>query len=116
MNCKELQATRKLLMLEVSEAAEYVGKVSKRTWLYWESGRNQVPQHVADELETLLQLRHELGERYFKQLERGERPRIKFYSTFEQFEAENFEENIVSWRLSQSVAALYYTEGNADLV
>lgn len=60
MNHKELQACRKLLMLDVSEAAELVGKVSARTWQYWESCRYPVPQDVEDEMQALIARRLEL--------------------------------------------------------
>lgn len=46
LNNFELQAIRKLLCLDVSEAAELVAKVSNRTWQYWESGCSPVPHDV----------------------------------------------------------------------
>ena len=115
MNNKELQATRKLLMLEVNEAAEEIGAVSASTWLSWEAGEQAVPDAVADEMHTLLTLRLEFIEAIDESLASGEPLSLPFYTRFEEYAADNHEAQRVGWRLSQSVAALYYTEGQAEL-
>lgn len=117
MNNKELQATRKLLMLDVSEAAELIGGVSPRTWQYWEAGRNAVPTEVADEMRNLLSIRLEMMDEIDQRLERGEERSVvlPFYSSFEQYVQAHPGRTKVAWRLSQAVAAHHYTEGHAAL-
>lgn len=116
MNNKELQAARKLLMLDVSEAAELIGKVSARTWQYWESGRNAVPDDVDVEMHALLSIRGEMINRITDSLPDDCAVDLPFHTSFETFSTANPGKNRVQWRLEQSVAALFYTEGNANLV
>lgn len=116
MNNKELQAARKLLMLDASEAAELIGQVSVRTWQYWESGRNAVPADVAEEVLNLLAIRGEKIDSYLPRIEAGETMELPFYNNFEQFAEANPGHNRVSWRIEQSVAAALFTEGHASLV
>lgn len=116
MNNKELQAARKLLMLEVSEAAELIGKVSVRSWQYWESGRSAVPDDVETEILDLLTIRGMKIDSYLPGIEAGEVVQLPFYNNFEQFEQANPGQNRVSWRIEQSVAAALYTEGHAELI
>ena len=59
MNNLELQAARKLLMLDASEAAEEIGNVSTRSWQYWETGERAVPDDVVDEMLALISIRME---------------------------------------------------------
>lgn len=115
MNNKELQAARKLLMLEASEAAELVGNVSVRSWQYWESGRNNVPDDVAAEMFALLAIRGEKIDAYLPRIEAGEQFALAFYNNYEQFAQANPGQNRVSWRIEQSVAAALFTEGHASL-
>ncbi len=116
MNNKELQAARKLLMLDVSEAAELIGKVSPRTWQYWESGRNAVPDDVDAAMQALLIDRGEMIDKITDALSDETRVSLPFHNAFETFTLDNPGMSKVDWRLQQSVAALFYTEGNADLV
>jgi len=116
MNNKELQAARKLLMLDESEAAEHIGGVSPRTWQYWESGRNAVPEDVAYEVQALLTVRGELAEAIAEALPEGdELIELPFHSAYETFLAANPGKNKVDWRMEQSIAALFYTDGLARL-
>ncbi|MEL0577040.1 DUF1870 family protein [Pectobacterium punjabense] len=116
MTNKELQAIRKLLMLDVSEAAEHIGRVSPRSWQYWESGRSAVPDDVEQEMLDLASVRIEMMSAIDKRLAAGERPQLRFYNKLDEYLADNPDHNVIGWRLSQSVAALYYTEGHADLI
>lgn len=116
MNNKELQAIRKLLMLDVSEAAELIGKVAPRSWQYWEAGRSPVPADVECEMQDLLAIRTQMMDAVDDKIAAGEALKLPFYGSFEQYQLDNPEGTHLSWRLSQSVAALYYAEGHADLV
>lgn len=102
-------------MLDVTEAAAHVGRVSPRAWQYWESGRNAVPADVEGEMLDLLELRLDLMGPIDDALARGERPQITFYQRLDDYLSDHPTGTVVGWRLSQAVAALYYTEGHADL-
>lgn len=118
MNNLELQAARKLLMLEVSEAAEEVGKVSVRTWQYWEAGRTNVPADVLIEMNALLEVRLERMRAIDDQLAKlpeGDTLQLPYCLAFEQYQAINPGARKTLWRIDQGIAALYYTEGLADL-
>lgn len=120
MNCYELQALRKLLMLDVSEAAEHIGKVSNRTWQYWESGRSPVPDDVAEEMlfwnswrDDHLEIRIEQCK---KDLDSEELINLNYYKTLDDFEARTGKRNVVTWRITQSIAAQLYSERLCNLV
>lgn len=116
MNNKELQAIRKLLMLDVSEAAELIGKVAPRSWQYWEAGRSPVPLDVESEMQDLLAVRAQLMDAVDEQIAGGDVIKLPFYASFEQYAADNPDGTHLGWRLSQSVAALYFAEGHAELI
>lgn len=115
MNNLELQACRKLLMLDVAEAAELVGKVSPRSWQYWESGRSPVPEDVEREMQDLLAQRLEMMAGVDERLAVGEEITLTFAASFDEFSSANPGGSRLGWRLSQSVAALYFSEGHARL-
>lgn len=116
MNNLELQALRKLFMLDVSEAAEFIGKVSPRSWQYWEAGRSLVPQDVSNQMTDYAQIRDDLLARRLEQCIPDERIKLNFYQNIDEFEATTGKRNVVMWRLTQSVAAQLYAEGLAELV
>lgn len=119
MNNLELQAARKLLMMDVSEAAAEIGKVSARTWQYWESGRSTVPTDVALEVEALLEVRLERMRAVDDQLsglEQGQVLSLPYYLNFEAYQVAHPGSRKTDWRIDQSIAAMYYTEGHAELV
>lgn len=114
MNHKELQAARKLLMLDVSEAAEFVGRVSTRSWQYWESGRYAIPSDVADEVAMLLKMRSDMIAQVFEDAPTAHIT-LRYFNSFAEFEHAHIDGTVVGWRLHQSVAAHYYADGSADL-
>lgn len=114
MNNKELQAARKLLMLDVSEAAEFVGEVSARSWQYWESGRNLVPDDVADEMQSLLKMRGDMIAEVFEQ-SKSAHMTLRYFNSLAEFVSAHPDGNTRGWRLHQSVAAHYYAGGGVDL-
>ena len=120
MNCYELQALRKLLMLDVKEAAEHIGEVAPRTWQYWESGRSQVPGDVASAMLDWNAWRDQALKTRVKQINKlaslGERIRLNFYKTLDDFAAATGKRNVITWRISQSVAAELYSENRVELV
>ena len=51
----ELKVARKLLGLSTVEAAEHIGKVSKRSWEYWENGQRTIKPDVEELINSCLQ-------------------------------------------------------------
>lgn len=108
----ELQALRKLLMFSVAEAAVHLGKVTVRTWQYWESGSHAVPEYVADRIRELVEMRAQsLITRSLVLDNLGAVMEIAYYHTIDDFESATRQRNIVAWRLSQSIAVALYNGG-----
>lgn len=115
MNNKELQAARKLLMLDVSEAAEHVGNVSARSWQYWEAGRVPVPGDVAEQMQMLLRMRRDMIAQVFEDAPAAQLT-LRYFNSLAEFLTAHPEGNTVGWRLHQSVSAHYYCEdGDVEL-
>ncbi|EPH2696665.1 DUF1870 family protein [Klebsiella aerogenes] len=108
----ELQALRKLLMLSVAEAAIHLGKVTVRTWQYWESGSHAVPEYVSARIRELVEMRAQsLVTRTLVLDHQGTKMEIAYYHTIDEFEFATRQRNIVIWRLSQSIAVALYNGG-----
>jgi hypothetical protein len=109
LNNVELQAVRKLLMLDVAEAAECVGNVSVRSWQYWESGERTIPDDVEMEMYGLLALRNEAIDGIISNDE-DELPQ-RWYHTFEEFLVDYPASTKAWWRVHQSVVSYLFCEG-----
>lgn len=122
LNSFELQAVRKLLMLDVSEAAECIGKVSNRTWQYWEAGKYNIPTDVDMEMYGLCQMRNDVLDKTLESqfdneaLKFDEPPEIKWYHDFEAFLIDYPSSNKVAWRMHQSVCAALFIESNESVL
>jgi len=116
MKSKELKAARMLLMLKVSEAAEEIGTCTSAAWREWEAGTVRVPEQVETQMHELLAQRLNLIERCADKLASGKRLRLPFFPSFELYKAKNPKGTRLTWRISQSVAALYFAEGSAELI
>ena len=113
LNNLELQALRKLLCLDVSEAAECIGKVSNRTWQYWESGRSQVPNDIDYEMYGLLSHRNRLiDETLLETHEQGDMGVLKWYHIFDLFVVDYPNCSKLEWRLHQSILVHLFTESD----
>lgn len=116
MTGKELQALRKFCMLDVREAAEIIGKVSARSWQYWEAGRSPVPDDVQDMMNGLMTQRQYMLEDAEMDAEAaGGTVSLPFYVTYEEYAREHPGQGVIPWRLSQSVAGELYASGIAIL-
>lgn len=111
LNNFELQSIRKLLCLDISEAARLIGKVSNRTWQYWESGRSPVPSDIDMEMYGLTQQRNQLITQTLEEHNYDDIGLIRWYHTFESFQSDYPECNEVLWRLHQSACAYLFAEG-----
>lgn len=109
-------------MLDVREAAELIGDkpVSVRTWQYWESGRSPVPDDIAEAMLFWNGWRDDAFDARMSQCapknSDGEPIKLNYYKTVDDFEKVTGKRNVITWRLSQSVAAGLYSEGFATLV
>lgn len=115
MNRLSLIACRRILFLEVEEAATHIAGVSQRTWRYYESGRTQIPAALVVKMEALMRQHAHLKERMTKDADehrlKGEgRQVIPYYLTFEDYQQETGLDDVIGFRLDQSVKASLYLE------
>lgn len=117
MNNKELQASRKLLFLEVSEAAEHIWQVSEQMWQQWESGEASIPDDVITEMMVLAQQHSNMMIAIDEIIQDSlpEQIEIAYYYTYAEYKADNPNATYTDWRISQSVASYYFLEGSAVL-
>ena len=119
LNNHELQAIRKALMLDVSEAAELIGKVSARTWQYWESGGRSIPDDIDMEMYGLIQLRDNLIDEFTIYMldSEEEEIEIKYYHSFDEWLEDGRVDNRVEWKIWQSAASfMFVEEGRITLI
>ncbi|ECN9265263.1 DUF1870 family protein [Salmonella enterica] len=116
MNKLELITCRKIFFLEVEEAATHIAGVSQRTWRYYESGRTPIPKALEEKIQGLLECRALLKQRLTKEADefrqKGEgRQAVPYYLTFEDYQKETGLDDVIGFRLDQSVKASLYLEG-----
>jgi len=114
MNNKELQAARKLLMLEASEAAEFIGGVSVRSWQYWETGQRTIPADVIDCIRDLLQMRRDMI-REIDSTAPGGQLQLRYFGSRGEFQGAHADGTVLGWRLHQSAVAHFVAGGRAEL-
>ena len=115
LNRFELQAIRKLLMLDVTEAAQEIGNVSPRSWQYWESGERTIPSDVEEEMFALVSQRNEAINEIIEAEQDDETQ--KWYPTFEQFLVDFPNSRKMWWRVHQSVISNFFCEsGDIELL
>lgn len=100
MTKETLQALRRLLMIEVPEAAEHIGDVSVRSWQYWETGKYTIPADVEQKMIELTKKRNKMVTQATK------RPELyQYIKSYDAFISQFPDESVIDWRLAQSVAA-----------
>ncbi|SMF80663.1 DUF1870 family protein [Pseudobacteriovorax antillogorgiicola] len=104
----ELKQIRKLLFLEVNEAAEIVGKCEPRTWQRWEKGDRKIPLHVIEHMQQLALIRQDLLE---VEYEEGD-PMYTYFEDFSEFRKKT-KAGPLKWKIAQSVSAQIAAEDNA---
>ena len=103
MTHSELQAIRKVLMLDVSEAAKFIGKVSTRTWQYWESGAKPIPDDVVSIMKELIIKRGQSINAYLEN-----NSLIKhYYHEYSSYKEANLNATVIDWRLHQSIYTFF---------
>lgn len=110
MNGLELKLARQLIGLSVAECAEHIGKVTKRSWEYWESERNPIKEDVANYMTMLLERRREIIRQVANMGENARKMAVVFYKTPEHCG------DVLNWRFSQSLARTLALDFGARLV
>ncbi|WON78055.1 DUF1870 family protein [Serratia sp. UGAL515B_01] len=110
MNKNELKQLRRLLFLEVTEAAKLIGECEPRTWQRWEKGDRVIPNDVAQIVQMLALTRLERLQFAFNDTD----PNYRYFETFEEYKAANGCGNELMWRVAQSVSASLICEREAD--
>lgn len=110
MTNHELKQLRRLLFLDIGEAAELIGECEPRTWQRWEKGDRAVPSDVIKTMQMLALSRME-----YLQFEHDEiDPNIRYFETFDEYKAAGGGGNELKWRLAQSIAASLLCESEAE--
>lgn len=106
----ELKQLRRLLFLEVSEAAQFIGDCESRTWQRWEKGDRAIPKDVIQTVQMLA-----LSRLDYLQFEHDDSdPSIRYFETFDEYKAAGGGGNELKWRLAQSVASALLCEREAE--
>ncbi|WP_237673510.1 DUF1870 family protein [Vreelandella profundi] len=116
MRGSELQALRKLLMLDVREAAEEIGQVSARSWQYWESGRYQIPSDVADKMWAAVDIYKHLKAHVDSLAAKQAGFDMHYYNRFEDYLRDHPGNSIINWRIEQAIAAEAFSKGHVVIV
>lgn len=106
----ELKVARKLLGLSTVEAAEHIGKVSKRSWEYWENGQRTIKPDVEELINSLLARRREIISEVYNMGENAKGISVIYYKTPE------YCESVLEWRFSQSLASTLSLDFGAKLI
>lgn len=107
----ELKQLRRLLFLDVSDAAKLVGRCEPRTWQRWEKGDRAIPCHVDQAMKMLALSRLEMLKVEFDENDPG----YRYFDTFEEYKASNGKGDELKWRLAQSIAAFLLVEREARI-
>lgn len=106
----ELKVARKLLGLSTVEAAEHIGKVSKRSWEYWENEQRTIKPDVEELINSLLSRRREIISEVYNMGENAKGISVIYYKTPE------YCESVLEWRFSQSLASTLSLDFGAKLI
>lgn len=110
----ELRAARETLGLTLEEAAEHIGGVTRRSWVYFESGDRTIKADIADKITALLARRREVLQAVQQKMlhESAEMAgmAVIYYPTPEHCQS------VLDWRFSQSLARELAATHGAKLV
>ena len=117
MKSYELAAMRKHMTLDVTDCATFIGKVSARTWQYWESGTYAVPQDV---FEAMIELKRIRDVMYAKIVDVNEgdnpdAPSLQYFHSVEDYLAKHSGHTQIEYKLYQSVICQAFYERRAYL-
>lgn len=110
MTNNELKQLRRLLFLEVNEAAKLIGNCEPRTWQRWEKGDRSIP---ADVIQTVQMLALTRMDRLQVDID-DQSPNYRYFDRFSDYKAAGGAGNELMWRLAQSVATEVLCERESD--
>ena len=110
MTNTELKQLRRLMFLEASEAAQFIGNCETRTWQRWEKGDRAIPLDVIQTMQMLALTRAERLQVEFD----AKDPSIHYFENFDEYKAAGGGGNELMWRLAQSVATALLVERDAE--
>lgn len=96
-------------MLNVAEAAELLGEVSKRSWQYWEAGRSKVPVNVSLKMKNLMILRDQTISKIESDCLENKVEEIKWYKTYQEFKNDYPSKSEVIWKMHQSISSFIFS-------
>ena len=107
---RELQYLRRLIYLDVSEAATHIADVSARTWHRWEEGTRKVPADILNKTQDIV-------DQYVDFVMDGEEsnPLCQYFDSFDLFHKETGA-GVIEWRLAQAVSAGKYAKEEFGLI
>ncbi len=106
MSAAECQALRQLLLLTQKEAGTWIGKVSERSWQYWESDQRPVPKDVSTLLRAIVRERCQLVDAVIAQLDSGAPPVGVWYQSEDDWKLRSApSDKPWDWKLHNSVIA-----------
>jgi hypothetical protein len=111
MNGTELKQLRRLLFIDISEAAKLIGECEPRTWQRWEKGDRSVPLDVAETIQMLSLTRMEKLQYEYDE----NNPNYRYFETFDEYKACGGGGNELMWRMAQSLAAQLLCDQQASL-
>lgn len=99
----DLQVLRKMLFLDVAEAASAIGDVTVRTWQRWEDGTRKVPADVINDVNDFIAIMHN---KLAEHIEGQTSPH--YYANILEWElatGKSSRQAVVFWRMSQAIYA-----------
>lgn len=106
----ELKQLRKLLFIEVTEAAKFIADCESRTWQRYESGSRSIPLDVEQTIQQLALTRQERLQFEYDDKD----PNYRYFDTFEEYKEAGGGGNELMWRLAQSVATALLCERESE--
>lgn len=114
MTPTELRAARETIGLTVEEAAEHIGGVARRSWVYFESGERAVKADIAHKMRGLIERRREVlktvQEKMLHESSEMAGMAVIYYPSPE------YCQSVLDWRFSQSLARELAASYGAKLV
>lgn len=111
MTASELKQLRKLLFIDITEAARLIGECETRTWQRWEKGDRPIRLDVIETMQMLSLSREELLSVEYDEAN----PNYRHFETFKEYKDANGGGNELKWRLAQSIASQLLCEQQALL-
>ncbi|MEB3501768.1 Aca2/YdiL-like domain-containing protein [Pasteurella multocida] len=111
MDGLELKCARLLLGLSQEEAAKQIGKVTQRSWAYWESGERTIPQDVADQVRELINRRKAIIQQFKELSENKAKIVVIFYES-----PQDAGQTLLEMRFNNSLAATLAIDYGVNVV